>query len=141
MVSRFVRRAPAVFLIIHGMLWAVVVVVWSFAWRVEPAPMGPPFNFAKRFISRIDVFVSSPLDGLSVSVAVRAAKSFGADVGLVYAILFGCLILVCGSVQWFLIGRFVQWVGIKYGQGRALVLSGGVACGVSLAFVSWVMSW
>jgi hypothetical protein len=141
MVSRFVRRADAVLATTHVLLWMVVMVVWFFAWRVEPAPMGPPFNFAKRFISRIDILVSSPLDALSVSLAMMTARWFGTDLGLTFAVLFGCLILLAGTLQWFLIGRLVQWVAVKYGQTGALVLSAGVACCLSLAFVSWAMSW
>ena len=141
MVSRFVRRATTVLVTMHSLLWAVVMVVWVFAWRVEPAPMGPPFNFAKRFLSRIDMLVSSPLDALSVTVALKSAKWFGTDLGLTYAVLFGCLILLAGTLQWFLIGRLVQWVAAKYGQTGVVVLSSGVACCISLAFVSWAMSW
>jgi len=103
--------------------------------------MGPSFNFAKRFLSRIDILVSSPLDGFSVTAALNIAKWIGTDLGLGYTILFGVLILLAGTVQWFLIGRLVQWVATKFGDTGVLVLSSGVGCALSLAFVSWAMSW
>lgn len=105
MVSRFLRRADAVLAAMHALLWTVVMIVWFFAWRVEPAPMGPPFNFAKRFISRIDILVSGPLDSLSVSLALKMSKWFHTDLGLTFAVLFGCLILLAGTLQWLLLGR------------------------------------
>jgi hypothetical protein len=141
MIGKFVRRAPTVLVIIHGLLWATVMAVWFFAWRNQPEPMGPSFNFAKRFLSRIDILVSSPLDGFSVTAALNIAKWIGTDLGLGYTILFGVLILLAGTVQWFLIGRLVQWVATKFGDTGVLVLSSGVGCALSLAFVSWAMSW
>jgi hypothetical protein len=141
MVSKFIGRAVTVFVTMHTVLWAVVMVVWYFAWRVEPAPMGPLFNFSKGFLSRIDTLAASPLDAFSVSAALNIAKRFGADLGLTYAILFGCFVLLAGTSQWYLIARLVQWVAARFGQSTAVCLSGGIACGVSLAFVSWAMSW
>ena len=58
MFRKFINRADRILALVHGILWAVVMVVWSFAWRAEPGPMGPPFNFAKRFLSRIDGVLS-----------------------------------------------------------------------------------
>lgn len=141
MLNRFVRRADAVLATMHVLLWTIVMIVWLFAWRVEPAPMGRPFNLAKQFISRIDILVSSQLDDLSVNLAMKTAKWFGTDLGLTYTVLFGCLILLAGTLQWFLIGRLVQWVAAKYGRTRALVLGTAVVCCISLAFVLWAMSW
>ena len=140
MVSRFVRRATAVLVAMHSLAWAVVMVVWFFAWRVEPAPMGPPFNFAKRFLSRIDMLVSSPLDAVSVTAALKTAKWFGADLGLTYAILFGCLILLAGTLQWFLLGKFVQWVMVRSGRVPAIAIFRLYGLGVGGATFLWIAS-
>src|SRR5260221_6965218 len=69
MFRKFVGRADRLLALAHGVLWVVVIVVWSFAWRAEPGPMGPPFNFAKQFLSRIDGVVSGSIDAVSVPMA------------------------------------------------------------------------
>jgi hypothetical protein len=141
MISRFVKHAHTAFLAAHASVWMAVMIVWAFAWRVEPAPMGPSFNFAKKFIERVDVLISPQVEELSVRLAVWTAKWSGKDLGLIYTVLIGCLILLAGSLQWFLIGRFIQWIASKYGQTSAILLSTGVGCCVALAFISWAMSW
>ena len=35
----------------------------------------------------------------------------------------------------------VRWVAARFGHAAAVFLSSGIARGVSLAFVSWAMSW
>ena len=110
----------------HGLLWAAVVVVWFFAWRVQPEPMGPRFNFAKRFLSRIDAMISTPLDAFSAAAALKIAQWFSTDLGLTYVALFGVLILLAGTLQWLMVGRLVQWVAARYGPVGAVVISGVV---------------
>ena len=141
MFRKFVKHADKALMTMHALVWVLVMGVWVAAWRVEPAPMGPPFNFAKRFISRVDVLVASPLDALSVGLALRTAKWFGTDLGLTYSVLFGGLILLAGTLQWFLLGRLIQWIALKYGQTSAIVLSAGIFCCIALALISWAMSW
>jgi hypothetical protein len=140
MVSRLVSRATTALVAMHSLVWAVVVVVWFFAWRVEPAPMGPPFDFAKRFLSRIDMLVSSPLDAVSVTAALRTAKWLGTDLGLTYAVLFGCLILLAGTLQWFLLGKLVQRVMARSGRTPAIAVLGLYGLWVGGATFLWVAS-
>jgi hypothetical protein len=141
MFHRIVQYADKAMVTMHFLLCMLVMVVWLFAWRVEPAPMGPPFNFAKRFISRVDILVSRPLDAISMSLATRTAKWFGTDLGLTFTVLFGILILLAGTLQWFLVGRFVRWTALKYGQRTAILLTIGLGCCIGLAFITWAMSW
>jgi tetrahydromethanopterin S-methyltransferase subunit G len=141
MISRFLKHADTALMATHAFLWMAVTIVWVFAWRVESAPMGPPFGFARQFIGRVDVLVSPQIEELSVSLAIRIAKWSGKDLGLIYAVLFGCLILLAGTLQWFLIGRLIQWIASKYGQTSAILFSTGVGCCIALAFISWAMSW
>jgi len=141
MFRRFVQHADKALAATHVFLWTAVMIVWVFAWRVEPAPMGPQFGFARQFISRVDVLVSPQIEELSVSLATRTAKWSGKDLGLIYTVLFGCLILLAGTLQWFLIGRLVQWIALKYGQTSAILLSTGVGFCIALAFISRAMSW
>lgn len=125
----------------HAFLWAAVMIVWVFAWRAEPAPMGPSFNSAKQFISRVDVLVSPQIEGLTVSLTTRMAKWPVKDLGFAYTVLFGCLILLAGTIQWFLVGRLISWVALKYSQASAILLSAGVGCCIALAFILWATSW
>jgi len=141
MFRRFLGQADRLLVFAHGLLWAVVMVVWSFAWRVEPGPMGPLFGFAKQFLSRIDWAVSGSVDAVSVPLAKTGVSVLGGDVGLWYTIIFACLILVGGTIQWFLIGRLLQLVSSKYGQPAAAILASCLAVCVALAGVSWAMSW
>jgi hypothetical protein len=112
MFRRFVQHADKALMAMHAFLWAAVMIVWVFAWRAEPAPMGPSFNSAKQFISRVDVLVSPQIEGLTVSLATRMAKWPVKDLGLAYTVLFGCLILLAGTMQWFLVGRLISWVAV-----------------------------
>lgn len=65
MFRKIVDRANRFFLIAHIVVWAVVMIVWSLAWRESRGPWWPQFNFAKRFLSRIDGAVSGGVDAVS----------------------------------------------------------------------------
>ena len=141
MFLRVVQYMGKVLLATHAFLWAAVVSVWIFAWHHKSPPMGPTFNFAKRFISRIDALISPQTEELSVSLAMWTAKWSGVDLGLAYSLLFGCLILLAGTLQWYLLGRLVQLIAFKYGQTGAIVFTAGICCWLILASVSWAMTW
>lgn len=103
--------------------------------------MGPPFNFAKRFLSRVDGVVSGSIDAVSVPLEKAGESSLGGDVGLWYTMIFAGLMLVGGTIQWFLIGRLLQLVSAKYGQPGAVILASCLAVCFVLAGISWAMSW
>lgn len=141
MFLRVVQYMGKVLVATHAFLWATVVSVWIFAWHHESPPMGPTFNFAKRFISRIDALISPQTDELSVSLAMQTAKWSRVDLSLAYSVLFGCLILLSGTLQWYLLGRLLQFIASKYGQTSAIVFTVGIGCWLTLASVSWAMTW
>jgi hypothetical protein len=140
MSNRILRHAPTLFVTMHCFLWGAVMVVWILAWRVEPVPGGPPFNFAKKFIGRIDCVGSGLVEVLSVKLALAVAKYLGTDLGLSYAIFFGVLILLAGTFQWFALGWLTRRLADKYGKKYATFLCFGLATGVSLAFFLWAFS-
>ena len=140
MLTKFFRHAPTALVSMHSLLWVIVVTAWLFAWRVEPAPSGPPYNSAKRLISRIDCVGSPMLDPLSFSLAHEVTRRFGTSLGLNFAIFFAVLILLVGTMQWLAVGWLMRWVAEKYGQTIASFVCIGVAIGISLAFVSWAFS-
>jgi len=117
------------------------MIVWAFAWRVEPAAMGPPFRFAKDFISRVDILISPQMDQLSLILAEKISNLWGTAPDLAFTVLFGCFILLSGTLQWFLLGRFIRWSASKYGQTTAIFLSAVIGCWIALAFVSWAANW
>jgi hypothetical protein len=134
----FVLYADRVLLTMHGFFWMAVTIVWAYAWRIEPAAAGPPYRFATQFISRVDALISPQIEILSVSWAMWLSRHGLPNVGLTFAILFGILILLGGSLQWFLMGRLIRWIADKYGQASSILFSMGIFCWITLAFISWV---
>jgi hypothetical protein len=141
MIRRFIQHADKALLSAHLFLWAGVTLVWIFAWRVQPAPMGPSYRFASQFIGRVDALISPQMEQLAIKMAMWMAKLSGADLGLTFAILFGCLILLGGTLQWFLMGRLIQWTASKYGQTSSLLICVGISCWLAAAIIPWAMSW
>jgi hypothetical protein len=137
---RLILHAPVVFVAMHLALWIAVVVVWTFTWRSQPEPMGPPFNFAAGFIKGIDFAVSPLVSNLAVGLALKSQSWVGVDLGFAYTLLFACLMLVLGSLQWFLIGRLIQWLGAKRWVLALLSIS-GAACWVLFCFLAWSRYW
>jgi uncharacterized membrane protein YidH (DUF202 family) len=80
------------------------------------------------------------LDPLSFNLAQEVTKRFGTNLGLNFAVCFGVLILLVGTLQWLAVGCLMRWVAEKYGQTIASLVCIGVAIGISLAFVSWAFS-
>ena len=141
MFRKFLGQADRLLAVAHSVLWMAVMIVWSFAWRVSHGPMGPPFNFAKRFLSRIDGVVSGSIDAISVPIAKAGESGLGGDVGLWYTVIFAGLMLGGGTIQWYLTGRLLQVVNSKLGQPSAAILTVSLAGCVTFAGVSWAMSW
>ncbi len=86
------------------MNWAVS---W---WRYGPAPSGPLYYSAMKFIGRLDILVCGNAQELAIKVGHTASARLSADLGASFTVAFSCLILLAGTLQWFLLGRFVQWV-------------------------------
>jgi len=141
MFRKFVNLADRFFLLAHVALWAVVMIVWSLAWHQSHGPWWPRFGFAKLFLSRVDGVVSGGINAVSLPLAKAGESALGGDVGLWYTVIFAGLTLVGGTIQWFLVGRLLQLVAAKYGQPSAAIVAGCVAVYVTLAGVSWAMSW
>ena len=127
--NRFVQSADKVLCAVHAVLWCIAMAVWVVAWQTVHAPIHPEFNKAKHFIGAVDVLVYLNVDELSIRVATNAARWFKADPGLAYTLSFAGLILLAGSLQWFLIGRLIKWTFATYG--------GRLAKCVTLAVILW----
>jgi hypothetical protein len=138
MTNKVIINADKVLISMHAVMWLAVSITWFVAWREEPAPVGPSYRFAFKFISNIDALVSPQIEALSVRVASLGAQIFNANLGLTFAVLFGILMLFAGSIQWFLIGRFLQWTAKKYGQTAFILLGVGVIVWVAWSLRQWI---
>jgi hypothetical protein len=103
--------------------------------------MHPEFNTSKTFLARVDILIYLNVDELSFRLATLASRLFSFDVGLTYVLLLSGLFLLAGSLQWFLIGRLLQWTCSKYGTRLAKCLSAVVAIWTVFAAFSWWAWW
>lgn len=98
----------------HFLCWIVVASTWAVNWwREGPAPSGPLYNFAKDFICHLDLFVHHTVREWSLRIALTSSTWFSANIDAVYTASFGILILLTGTLQWFLLGQFVQWIASR----------------------------
>ncbi len=140
MGDRIIRAADKVLVGLHLIAWLSVVVVWVAAWKDGPAPSGPQFNFAKDFIGAVDYPVYCNADALAMRVAQRAAAWFSADFGVWYEVTLGGLLLVAGSVQWFLLGCLTQWIANRKGRKQALMFFCSLNAWIVGALLFWLVT-
>lgn len=74
----------------------------------------------------------------SMRTATTASTWFSADIGAWYTISFGMLILLAGTLQWYLLGRLVQWTAGRKGQRTALLLLAVYGLWAAAALFLWV---
>jgi hypothetical protein len=137
----FAMRADKVFFGAHALVWCLVMVVWIVAWQRVRGPIHPEFNTSKRFLGTVDILVYLNVDALSFRIATLTPGLRSLDVGLTYVLLLSSLMLLAGSVQWFLIGRLVQWTCSRYGTRLAKYLTAAIAIWVGFAAFSWWAWW
>lgn len=139
-LAKFLAKAGVNLAWMHAILWLVATIAMGFAFRAESAPSGPRFNSTFTFINRIDLFVSASAQELATDTAIRAKAWFGLNLTLVEVVLFGCLILFLGTLQWLLVGRFLSWLAAKFGNLCASLVGVAVGFCVALALLSWILS-
>src|SRR5437868_11211077 len=110
MLTRTIRQTDRIFIGAHFGAWLAVVGVWILNWNIEHPTSGPTFNFAKRFISGMDLLVYPITQTVSLWIAVQAPAREPS-----FIIAFASLILLTGTIQWFLIGRLVKWISAHLG--------------------------
>lgn len=121
--ARAVHAAPKTCLAVHLAAWCAAVTAWTFIWRQQgPYPAGPPYNQTNDAIGNLDFLMYHTAHEWSLSIAI--ALSSWADLGATYIVAYAVLILLAGSLQWFLLGRLVQWVDLRLGRSAALSLLG-----------------
>ncbi len=141
--SRFVQRADRFFCAVHAVIWCIVMVVWSVAWQRVHAPIHPEFNTAKDFLGAVDILVYLNVDELSFRLATLPTSwlHWQGDWGLAYVVIFAALMLLAGSLQWFLIGRLTRWTCSEYGPRLAKYLVAGITIWIAYSAFVWVAWW
>ncbi len=61
-----------------------------------------------------------------------------ADLGACFTVGFACLILLAGTLQWFLLGRLVQWLATRKNRFVAVVVLGLYGAWAAFAVILWV---
>ncbi len=141
MADRIVGLADRICVTVHFFAWCAAAVTWGVKWAQEgPAPSGPLYYAAQTFISQVDVLVSGIVHELTVKVAQVASAWFSWDSGASLTIAFGGLILLAGTLQWFLLGRLVQWVAAYKSRVAALSILGLYSAWAAGALFLWVAS-
>jgi hypothetical protein len=139
MCSRMIRNAAMLCAALHILAWCTVATVWTINWwRSGPAPAGPLYYDAEKFIHHIDIFVYDAAHGLSIKISQLAAIWLSADLGACLTITFAGLLLLAGSLQWFLLGRVVQWAMVHGGTTLALGLLGFYVLWIGGSTFLWV---
>lgn len=139
MSNRLVERADRICVIIHFLAWCAAATTWGLNWlREGAAPSGPVYYSAQTFISRVDVLAYGVVYESTIKIAELTSAWFLWDSGATLTITFGCLILLAGTLQWFLLGRLVQWVSARKSRVAALALLGSYGVWAFGALLSWV---
>ena len=141
MVDRVIAQADKCCVALHLLAWCAAATHWAVKWwRDGPAPAGPLYNAAKSFIGRLDILVQSTVHELTIWIAQSASARLSVNIGACLTITFGILILLAGTLQWFLLGRLVQWVARRWGQMPGLTLFGLFGLWAFGALFLWVAS-
>jgi hypothetical protein len=124
--GRLIRQADRLCIGVHALAWLVAAATWVVSWfKYGPAPSGPLYNSGFRFIGRLDVLVNSNVQELTIKAAQFISALFKVDIQPCFTLVYSGLILVAGTLQWFLLGRLVQWIdrrGRRYVAAGLLVL-------------------
>jgi hypothetical protein len=134
-----VARADKICAGIHLVAWLVVAAIWIVNWRLNgPSPSGPLFNSAYRFIGRIDYFVKAIIEDLTMRVGQTAAGWFSLDLGASSTIACAVLLLLAGTLQWFLLGKLAQWTAARKGTAAGLSVLGAYAIWIGASVFLWL---
>ncbi len=134
-----VERADKVCAAVHFLAWFAVATSWIVNWRLNgSSPSGPLFNFAYRFIGRIDYLVKAIVEDLTIKIGQTAAGWFSFDLGASFTIACACLLLVGGTLQWFLLGKLVQWTAATKGITAGVAVLGAYAIWIGASAFLWV---
>jgi hypothetical protein len=67
-----------------------------------------------------------------------ASSWLSVNIGASLTVAFGVLILFAGTIQWFLLGKLVQWVMVSGSRALAIAVLGFYGLWVGAAASLWV---
>jgi hypothetical protein len=141
MIDKVIANADKTCAALHVTAWFIVAVNWAVSWWHDgPAPSGPLYYSAMRFIGRLDILVRANIEELTIKVGQTVSALLSTDPGACFTVVFGVLILLAGTLQWFLLGRLVQWVAARRGRILAVGVLGVYGAWSALAVFLWVAS-
>lgn len=74
MPDRLIRHADKICVAVHTIAWLATAANWVVSWRrYGPAPSGPLYNEAMRFIGRLDILVRGNVEELTIWAGQRAS--------------------------------------------------------------------
>ncbi len=138
-----VARADRICVAVHLLAWSAVAATWIVNWRQNgPSSSGPLFNFAYRFIGHIDYFVKAIVEDLTINIGQKIgqmpARWFSVDFGASITVVCACLLLIGGTLQWFLLGKLAQWAAARKGTAAGFAVLGAYAIWIGTSVLLWI---
>jgi hypothetical protein len=138
---RLIGQADRLCVAGHMLAWSAAAISWAVSWwRYGPEPSGPLYSSAMRFISRMDILVRGNVEELTIRIGQSASAWLSVDLGGCFTVAFACLILLAGTLQWFLLGRLVQWVAVRKSRVIAVGILGTYGVWAAAVTFLWVAS-
>jgi hypothetical protein len=133
------RHAGRTCVVFHFLAWCIAAATWTLKWvREGPAPYGRLYNSAYLFIGRVDILVRETARRLAVYIGQSGFDWLAGQYGAWLTISFAFLILIGGTLQWFLLGRLVQWIADHKHQRFARMLLGFYVAWAAGAVLLWI---
>jgi hypothetical protein len=139
MTARLIVNADKTCAALHVLAWFIVAVNWAVSWwYYGPNPAGPLYISAMRFIGRLDILVRANVEELTIRLGQMVSAWLSIDLGACFTVAFGVLILLAGTLQWFLLGSLVQWLAARRGRILAVGVLGILGAWAALAAFLWI---
>lgn len=139
LVARCLERIVSLLLILHCAAWLMTVLAWMLAWRDNAAPVGPRYNFAKDYISWIDLGVYCNASRMAQTISLRLTPWAPIDLNSLQAVLLAALVFILGSLQWFLAALLVDWLRRKRGPIYANSFAGALLLWFLGTTLVWIL--
>jgi len=122
MIGRCFQALPMVFATLHILMCLVMASTWVAAYREYGAVVVSDFNESYPFFRVLDF----PVSWLALQVALWAAGAQSLELVSDSSVptlmcTAGPLLLVLGTVQWFLVGHLLRWARIRYERRAGVV--------------------
>ncbi len=84
---------------LHVLAWCAAAAAWAFKWwQFGPAPSGPLYYDAEKFIHRLDILVYGMVHEIAALIGQTASAWFSISLGASLVVSLGLLILLAGTL-------------------------------------------